>query len=99
APRTAPCRVGIRRSLRRTTIRARFVPPTATRRRAEHQERTPMKGLILAAGLGTRLRPITSLKPKPTIAVANRPLIHHAVDNLVDAGVREIGVVVSYLTV
>jgi glucose-1-phosphate thymidylyltransferase len=58
-----------------------------------------MKGLILAAGLGTRLRPITSLKPKPTIAVANRPLIHHAVDNLVDAGVREIGVVVSYLTV
>lgn len=57
-----------------------------------------LKGLILAAGLGTRLRPITSLKPKPTIAVANKPLIHHAVDNLVEAGVREIGVVVSYLT-
>ncbi len=58
-----------------------------------------MKGLILAAGLGTRLRPLTSLKPKPTIAVANKPLIHHAVDNLVEAGVRDIGVVVSYLTV
>lgn len=58
-----------------------------------------MKGLILAAGLGTRLRPITSLKPKPTIAVANRPLIHHAVDNLVEAGITEIGVVVSYLTI
>ncbi|MBW7915880.1 MAG: glucose-1-phosphate thymidylyltransferase [Trueperaceae bacterium] len=57
-----------------------------------------MKGLILAAGLGTRLRPITSLKPKPTITVANKPLIHHAVDNLVAAGVTEIGVVVSYLT-
>lgn len=57
-----------------------------------------MKGLILAAGLGTRLRPITSLKPKPTIEVANKPLIHHAVDNLVEAGVREIGVVVSFLT-
>lgn len=57
-----------------------------------------MKGLILAAGLGTRLRPITSLKPKPTISVANKPLIHHAVDNLVEAGVREIGVVVSFLT-
>ncbi|HRP47240.1 MAG TPA: glucose-1-phosphate thymidylyltransferase [Trueperaceae bacterium] len=57
-----------------------------------------MKGLILAAGLGTRLRPITSLKPKPTIAVANKPLIHHAVDNLVEAGVTDIGVVVSYLT-
>ncbi len=58
-----------------------------------------MKGLILAAGLGTRLRPITSLKPKPTIAVANKPLIHHAVDNLVEAGVTDIGVVVSYLTI
>jgi len=58
-----------------------------------------MKGLILAAGLGTRLRPITSLRPKPTISVANKPLIHYAVDNLVEAGVREIGVVVSYLTI
>ncbi len=58
-----------------------------------------MKGLILAAGLGTRLRPITSLKPKPTIMVANKPLIHHAADNLVAAGVTDIGVVVSYLTV
>lgn len=54
-----------------------------------------MKGLILAAGLGTRLRPITSLRPKPIINVANRPLIHYAVDNLLDAGVREIGIVVS----
>ncbi len=54
-----------------------------------------MKGLILAAGLGTRLRPLTSLRPKPTIAVANKPLIHYAVDNLVDAGVDHIGVVVG----
>jgi glucose-1-phosphate thymidylyltransferase len=58
-----------------------------------------MKGLILAAGLGTRLRPITSLRPKPTINVANRPLIHYAVDNLADVGIREIGVVVSYDTI
>ncbi len=58
-----------------------------------------MKGLILAAGLGTRLRPITSLRPKPTISVANKPLIHYAVDNLVEAGVTDIGVVVSFLTV
>lgn len=54
-----------------------------------------MKGLILAAGLGTRLRPITSLRPKPIINVANRPLIHYAVDNLLDAGVTDIGIVVS----
>lgn len=58
-----------------------------------------MKGLILAAGLGTRLRPITSLRPKPTISVANKPLIHYAVDNLVAANARDIGVVVSYPTI
>lgn len=57
-----------------------------------------MKGLILAAGLGTRLRPITSLRPKPTISVANKPLIHYAIDNLRSAGVSEIGVVVGVAT-
>lgn len=57
-----------------------------------------MKGLILAAGHGTRLRPITSLRPKPTISVANRQLIHYAVDNLVEAGISEIGIVVSHET-
>ncbi len=57
-----------------------------------------MKGLILAAGLGTRLRPITSLRPKPTISVANRPLIHYAVDNLRGVGIRDIGVVVGTAT-
>lgn len=57
------------------------------------------KGLILAAGLGTRLRPITSLRPKPTISVANRPLIHYAIDDLVDVGVTDIGIVVSYDTI
>lgn len=58
-----------------------------------------MKGLILAAGLGTRLQPITSLRPKPTVAVANRPLIHFAVSNLVDAGISDIGIVVSHDTI
>jgi len=58
-----------------------------------------LKGLILAAGLGTRLRPLTSLRPKPTICVANKPLIHYAIDDLIDAGVREIGIVVSHDTI
>lgn len=57
-----------------------------------------MKGLILAAGLGTRLRPLTSLRPKPALRVANRPLIYYALDNLVNAGVTDIGIVVSPAT-
>lgn len=58
-----------------------------------------MKGLILAAGLGTRLRPLTSLRPKPIIGVANKPIIVHAIDNLVATGITEIGIVVSHDTV
>ncbi|GAB5603652.1 glucose-1-phosphate thymidylyltransferase [Thermus sp. FJN-A] len=54
-----------------------------------------MKGLILAAGRGTRLRPLTHTRPKPVIRVAGRPIVHYAVENLLEAGVREIGVVVS----
>lgn len=54
-----------------------------------------MKGLILAAGRGTRLRPLTHTRPKPVIRVAGRPIIHYALDNLREAGIEEIGVVVS----
>ena len=53
-----------------------------------------MKGLILAAGFGTRLRPLTSLRPKPFIHVANKPLLHYAIDSLIEAGIHEIGIVV-----
>ncbi|HEX7021419.1 MAG TPA: sugar phosphate nucleotidyltransferase, partial [Trueperaceae bacterium] len=58
-----------------------------------------MKGLILAAGLGTRLRPLSSIRPKHVVAVANKPLIVHSLDNLVEAGVQHVGIVVSHLTV
>lgn len=51
-----------------------------------------MRGFVLAAGLGTRLRPLTDVVPKPMVAVADVPLVERAVRQLVAAGVRDIGV-------
>jgi NDP-sugar pyrophosphorylase family protein len=49
-----------------------------------------MKGFILAAGYGTRLRPITYTMPKPMVPLCNRPLIAWAVESFLAAGVREL---------
>lgn len=57
-----------------------------------------MKAIIPAAGLGTRLRPLTYTRPKPVLRVANKSMIRHAIDNLMNAGLTEIGIVVSELT-
>lgn len=56
-----------------------------------------MKALVLAAGLGTRLRPITYSIPKPLVPLCNRPLVAWAIDALVNAGVDEIIVNLHHL--
>jgi glucose-1-phosphate thymidylyltransferase len=55
-----------------------------------------MKGLILAGGHGTRIRPITHTGPKQLIPIANKPVLYYIIEDLVESGVRDIGVIVGY---
>ncbi|MBX3095303.1 MAG: NTP transferase domain-containing protein [Fimbriimonadaceae bacterium] len=54
-----------------------------------------MKGVILAAGKGTRLYPVTRVIPKPLLPIANRMTLAYSFDQMKGAGIREIAIVVS----
>jgi len=57
----------------------------------------PRVGMVLAAGRGERLRPITDTLPKPLVEIAGRPLLDHAIDRLAAAGVETVVVNTHYL--
>lgn len=54
-----------------------------------------MKGLILAGGKGTRLRPITFSMAKQLVPVANKPVLFYGLEALAEAGIREVGIIVG----
>src|SRR5215469_9581130 len=56
-----------------------------------------MKALVLAAGYGERLRPITDTIPKPLVEIGGRPLIHYPLLMLRHAGIRDVAVNVHHL--
>src|SRR3954471_16608344 len=58
---------------------------------------TPTKTMVLAAGLGLRMRPLTDHMPKPLVRVAGQSLLDHVLDKLASAGVGEAVVNVHYL--
>jgi NDP-sugar pyrophosphorylase family protein len=56
-----------------------------------------MKGMILAAGEGQRLRPLTNHLPKPMLPIAGRPLLEHTILHLCDCGITDLAINLHYL--
>jgi glucose-1-phosphate thymidylyltransferase len=54
-----------------------------------------VKALVTAGGRGTRLRPITHTSNKHLIPIANKPMIHYALEAVLEAGIRDIGIVIN----
>src|SRR4051794_35087803 len=69
----------------------------ALRIRAEIAGEVPPTAMIMAAGLGKRMRPLTATKPKPLIEVNGKALLDHVLERLKAAGVRKVVVNVHYL--
>ncbi|WP_300974743.1 nucleotidyltransferase family protein [Sphingomonas sp. LHG3406-1] len=75
-----------------TAIRTR-----ALRIRPEIPVAVPRTAMVMAAGLGKRMRPLTATRPKPLVEVAGKPLLDHVLDRLRTAGVEKVVVNVHYL--
>jgi NDP-sugar pyrophosphorylase family protein len=54
-------------------------------------------GMILAAGLGTRLRPLTYVTPKPQLDLGGKPIIYHLLDHMLRAGIKDVIINLHYL--
>ncbi len=65
--------------------------------KAEIPVEVPRTAMVMAAGLGKRMRPLTATKPKPLIEVCGKPLLDHVLEKLCAAGVKKVVVNVHYL--
>jgi glucose-1-phosphate thymidylyltransferase len=61
----------------------------------DKSNRRRLKGLVLAGGKGSRLRPLTATGAKQLVPIANKPVLFYALEQLVEAGITEIGIIVG----
>ena len=54
-----------------------------------------MKGVVLAGGTGSRLRPITFSMAKQLVPVANKPILFYGLEDLAAAGIEEVGIIIA----
>ena len=70
--------------------------PACIFKRGQANRREPVKALLLAGGLGTRLREETEFRPKPMVEIGGRPILWHIMKNLSTHGIHEFVIAVGY---
>ena len=74
-----------------------MIRPRTLSIRIDPDAHVPETAMVMAAGLGKRMRPLTATRPKPLVEVAGKALLDHALDRLRDAGIKRAVVNVHYL--
>ncbi|MBC8331877.1 MAG: nucleotidyltransferase family protein [Anaerolineae bacterium] len=63
----------------------------------EEQQKLPLQAVVMAGGFGTRLRPLTEELPKPLLPVGDRPLLERTIEQLRQAGIRNVSITTHFM--